>query len=611
MVAVSALGIASAGSAFAQDNVAAPLEVNLFGGGSFFKLRQSNNPFPDKLVNGGIFGAGITWNFARWIAAEGTVGYGTTNLRLYTTPGVAIRSVGLGDRLTQFTLGPVFYLAPPESRLRPFLTAGIGYDWFRPTDEARRFATNPLNGYHIAQLDDRAQVALFYGGGLKADLNRWFGLRMDLRGLLLKNPHFNLPGYPTGPGSLYIKPGGTQLGLQITGGVFFKFGSRSAPVAAPVARPTAPMTPQAAGDDFHVTAPVARTIDAGCAGTMTTPATFSVTATDNNATHRAAYQWMVDGVPAGDNSPNFSYAIPQSGRHTISIRVTDVGTGSIGQPFAADLGTVTVQEYAKPTVSASANPSEIFVGDKASLSVTGSGACGGNITYACTAPEGTVSGNPPSSFDSTGVAFDMTNRERLQTKTVNISCTASDEKGGSGSATVAVTVKLKAIDQAVRPFDDIVFPANNTRVNNCAKKLLLENLYPYLTQHPEYTVVLIGHLDANESKGKRALDKDRALNVAAALTGGSDTCQKLDRSRVKVDWVGADQTSDKKPHFCAPSTTPKQDERAGSSVSQTDPNADSRRVEIWLVPNGAPNPKAAKAVKDLPTREMDAKGCPK
>jgi hypothetical protein len=150
-------------------------------------------------------------------------------------------------------------------------------------------------------------------------------------------------------------------------------------------------------------------------------------------------------------------------------------------------------------------------------------------------------------------------------------------------------------------------------VNNCGKRVLIEQLYPTLNSNANYDVVLVGHIDSNEvpkSKNSklRHLDRDRVLQVAAVLSGGGGTCTTLDTSRIKGVWVAATQETEALPTSCTISTTaPK--ERRGAEV---DPNeAKNRRVEIWLVPKGMPLPPAARDAKELPDADLKKIGCPK
>jgi flagellar motor protein MotB len=222
-----------------------------------------------------------------------------------------------------------------------------------------------------------------------------------------------------------------------------------------------------------------------------------------------------------------------------------------------------------------------------------------------------VNGNGPNAqFNSASVTFNDNDRSRPQSKQVRITATVTDAKGGSASASGNVTVNFGA--QATH-FGDIVFPKDSARVNNCGKRVLIEQLYPMLTANPNYDVVLVGHIDSSEvpkprSPRNRDLDRNRVLNTAAVLSGGSGTCTALDRSRIKGSWVGATQETESLPTSCSVSTTaPK--ERRGAAVEAGE--AKNRRVEIWLVPKGMSLPAAARDAKDLPDADMRKIGCPK
>ena len=203
-------------------------------------------------------------------------------------------------------------------------------------------------------------------------------------------------------------------------------------------------------------------------------------------------------------------------------------------------------------------------------------------------------------------------RSRPQSKQVTVTATVTDSKGGSGSASTNITVNLAP---EATHFGDILFPKNSARVNNCGKRVLIEQLYPQLAANPNYDVVLVGHIDDGErpriGRGRQArgLDRERVLNTAGVLSGGSGTCSSLDPSRIKGSWVGATQETPSLPTSCAVSTTaPK--ERRGAAIENTD-TAKNRRVEIWLVPKGMALPAAARDAKELPDADLKRIGCPK
>ena len=241
------------------------------------------------------------------------------------------------------------------------------------------------------------------------------------------------------------------------------------------------------------------------------------------------------------------------------------------------------------------------MGDKVTLNATGTadGNCG-NVQISYRASEGTISGNV---YDSSAVTFDPRASQR-QEKSITITATATDARGRTGTATRNIVVTRTP---SARRLDDLVFAKNSARVNNCAKRLLLEELTPLLRDNPDSQVILIGHKDAGEA-GK-TLDRMRVLNSAAVLSAGTGICPSLDLNRVKVKMAGTDQSSQTRPSFCGASTTIK--ERAGSSVSESDAKAQYRRVEIWFIPAGAAVPPEAAGALDAPASDIKKLGCPK
>jgi len=237
--------------------------------------------------------------------------------------------------------------------------------------------------------------------------------------------------------------------------------------------------------------------------------------------------------------------------------------------------------------------------------VTGS-ACS-TIAFQWTATEGTITNGTSANatLDTKSVRFEQGGK--IQSKTVTATAKVTDDRGQSASCDAVI--KVDYTPQAIR-FSDVIFGKNGNRVNNCGKRILLEELAPKAVD-PDYDIVLIGHIDQDEvSKTKKpsSLDMQRVLNAVAVLTGGTGTCAKVDASRIKVDWTGTDQVSDMQPGLCGTSTRTAADERSSSKVSTADQN---RRVEVWLVPKGTKLPAAFKDAKPLPEKELKKLGCPK
>jgi outer membrane protein OmpA-like peptidoglycan-associated protein len=293
------------------------------------------------------------------------------------------------------------------------------------------------------------------------------------------------------------------------------------------------------------------------------------------------------------------------------------------QPVTAT-ATVTVDTSSPQVTSVTANPNTLACAANTNgthtAQLTGSAtasACGGTPTYKWTVSEGSVTGDTSqnATFDASTLSF--AGGAQAQSKTVTATLTVTDETGKTATQSTTITVNCEP--QFVR-LDDVVFAKNNARVNNCGKRLLIDDASNRLSSG-EYDVVLVGHRDTDEAenaptartRGRRraatpptALDEQRVLNAAAVLSGGTGTCGTIDPSRIRVDWVGTDQTSDTRPGQCGTSNVK---ERKGSQTTDADKN---RRVEVYLVPRGSSSmPPAVKNVKPLPADQVKALGCPK
>jgi outer membrane protein OmpA-like peptidoglycan-associated protein len=216
------------------------------------------------------------------------------------------------------------------------------------------------------------------------------------------------------------------------------------------------------------------------------------------------------------------------------------------------------------------------------------------VRYA--ASEGTITGT---TFDSSSLSFDA-NGAGQQQKVVRLTATETDSRNQTATGNANVTVTY------IRPAQrtDIVFPNRSSRVNNAAKRYLIEQLTPKLRADPGSTVILIGHRDMSETgRASANLDTQRVLNTAAVLSAGTGVCPSLDLSRIQVSYAGTDQTDPPMPFGDASVK-----ERSGQGA--TDQRAQFRRVEVWFIPSGADRPSVA-GLQPAPEREVKAKGCPK
>lgn len=571
------------------------IEISLFGGGSFFKSVSSG--LGTEHVSGGAVGLRVTENFWKYISLEQGFTYSANNIRfgLSTAPN----TVAFGNRIYQWNLNPVFHFTPRGSKVRPYLTAGVSAMNFNPTDTAEGLARLPENValYRSQGLSDTLHPALNFGGGVKWHLTDHFGLRFDLRSTYSRNPGYGLSDVPTG--GAYVPRGDKLWGVIPSVGLNWYLGKKY--VAPP---PPAPPKAEA------LAALNGGTLSAG-SGTLCQgrPITIRATGVSDPAGRQITYKWRVNDQPMGGDSPELQFTPDRAGSYSIELEVSAPNTEGMPVRTAKSntLG-ITVQEYRAPTISSiSAVPAQLNYGDTGRLTVTGTGSACSSISYLWTASEGTVtnSTSPSASFDSKTVRFEQGGK--IQSKTVTVKATVTDDRGATASS--ETQVKVDYIPSAIR-FSDLIFSKNSARVNNCAKRILLEEVAAKAAD-PDYELILVGHYDQDEvAKGRRptTLDMERVKNAYAVLTAGTGTCGNVDKSRIKVDWTGTEQTSDFQPGICGTSARPAAGERRGSAVSTADQN---RRVEVWLVPKGTKMPAAFKSAKEIPARDLKRAGCPK
>lgn len=627
--AQSTPGTAKKSAGGAADEFPDLVEIDPFGGISMYGA--VNQGLGLKLVNGGVAGGRITYNPSRWLGLELWGDWTENNVRFLVPSAPGLPNYGFGNRNIYFGFNPVFNLRPRGSKFQPYLTVGVDGVQFTPTNAAKSDARSAANValYNSGGLNDNLQVGINYGGGVKFHLSDHLGLRLDVRGTWSRNPTFGLPNFPDG--GIYIPAKDKINGMQATLGLVFYLGTKKCPPLPPPPPPPAPLT------QGSITGGEGQTI---CQGK---PVSLHSTAS-GPAGHTLKYAWTLNGQPSGTDSPDFTFTPNNTGDFNIAVTVTDTTPPPAAPERPKDIPvrcwvqptpppppapvsattTLTVADAAPTISSVSASPTTLScAADKngthtATLTASAqASACGGNLSYKWTVSEGSVTNDTSANatFDSTSLNFE--GGAANQTKTVTATVTVTTETGKTASQTTQITVNCPP--QWVR-LPDVVFAKNNDRVNNCGKNVLIEQAAPRVAQG-QYTIVLVGHRDTDEKenatpargRGRRRtpanpLDEQRALNAAAVLSGGGGTCASVDPSRIMVDWVGTDQSSETQPALCGTSNLAAQKERKGSTVTEADKN---RRVEVYLVPNTQSMPPAVKNARPLPADQMKALGCPK
>ncbi|HKE28172.1 MAG TPA: hypothetical protein VKB88_37745, partial [Bryobacteraceae bacterium] len=303
---------------------------------------------------------------------------------------------------------------------------------------------------------------------------------------------------------------------------------------------------------------------------------------------QVGFQWSVNGQNAAQGQ-NFGFATAGMQPGTYSIKVM-VGGPQFNTASAET--NVTVKPYIAPTATVNASPAQIYAGDKSTVTASCSGQCGGALRGpSFTASDGSIQGDQ---FDSSSIQFDpSSSAEQKKTVTITAAC-ADDKNTGNGTATIDV---IKKATVAPIRLPDILFARDSARVNNCGKRILLEQLRSYYERDPGGSVALVGHQSSDEKPGN--LSEQRAFNSAAVITAGSGVCLSVPASRVQVSTPGTDQLGVSfDPNFCQSSVP------AG-------PQAEERRVVVWFIPSGGQMPASvtnSQAASALPVSKL---GCPK
>ena len=318
-------------------------------------------------------------------------------------------------------------------------------------------------------------------------------------------------------------------------------------------------------------------------------ATFTPSISGVSAHQLSFSSWSVNGQPASQTG-SYQFNSDSLAPGTYTVKLTTGGEAF--NPQSAET-TVTVREYKPPTGTAQANPAEIKAGDKSSVTSSFQNQCGGPIqTATYEASEGAMQGDQ---FDSSTMQWDASNNAE-QRKTVTITAKAADNKS-VGTATTTVDVVKSAVVMPVR-LPDVLFPDNGSRVNNCGKRILLEQLRAYYERDSSGTVVLVGHQSADEKNAN--LSQERAMNSAAVITAGTGVCLSIPQTQVQISSPGVDQNGvGFEAGFCR------------SSVGPIGANTDLRRVEVWFVPTGGQIPASVTNNQSATTLSVSRLGCPK
>jgi len=568
--------------AMAQDTP----KADLFLGYSFLRYNSAQT-VPAFTANGGLGTFG--WNFNNEIALEAELGgYHNGNVHDYHFDNTAF----------SFLFGPRLSYGRSK-KFDPYVHVLFGGQHGTSSIAADSvLVVNPLlnapsNGRYKAS---QTTFAMAVGGGIDIKINKVVTFRPAQVDYYLTR--FETPEVVV-PTNSFVKTARNQNNFRYAAGIQFTFGGERPSPPPPAMKSCSDGTSIPASDEcpkrnFGLGLRAAQTEVCQGVAVAIAPA---VTVPDG-----ATYQWTVNDQPISQG-PTFEFGTNgrEPGTYKVGLKLSAPGYNDESAETA-----MTVLAYQPPSGSLQVSQSEIWAGDKATLSANFTPTkCGGAIrSVKYSASEGSVNGTE---YDSSGVQFDPAGSSE-QRKTVTLTANATDDRG-SGSATAEILVKKAGL--TARRLPDVVFPLGKARVNNCGKRVLLEELKAYLEKDPAGTVVLVGHTSEKESQLAR-LDQERALNAAAVISAGAGVCSNFPAKQILVSAAGtAENGVDLQPYFCGTSAVAETPEIAGHGVREGDGEAKYRRVEVWFVLSGSTLPPSLKEHQDAAALGVSSLGCPK
>ena len=164
------------------------------------------------------------------------------------------------------------------------------------------------------------------------------------------------------------------------------------------------------------------------------PVTVTATVENQLPKDHVVYNWSGQGVTGTDTTAKVDTTNLAPGSYTVNCGVKEGKPGKEGlKPWESATGTATftVKEYEPPTITCSANPTDLKPGDSSTVTCQGVSPQNRPLTYAYQASGGTISGSgPTATYASTGAP----------TGPVQITGTVTDDKGHSATANTSVTI---------------------------------------------------------------------------------------------------------------------------------------------------------------------------
>jgi outer membrane protein OmpA-like peptidoglycan-associated protein len=287
----------------------------------------------------------------------------------------------------------------------------------------------------------------------------------------------------------------------------------------------------------------------------------TVTATANNMLPKdhVIYSWSGQGVTGTETTAKVDTSSLAPGSYTVNCGIKEGKPGKEGlKPWesASSTATFTVKEYEPPTLSCSANPTDLKPGDSSTITSQGSSPQNRPLTYSYQASAGTISGSgTTATYSSTGAPSGP----------VQITCNVSDDKGHTATANASLNIQQPPPPPGPSPeqlrlearlaLHSVFFPTalptakhpEGGLVDSQQETLqtLATDFKAYLQMKPDAHLTLTGHADPrgsekfNQALSQRRVDRvkqylvEQGIADSAITTNAVGETEELTKDQVK------------------------------------------------------------------------------
>ena len=392
-----------------------------------------------------------------------------------------------------------------------------------PTEDITPFVHALIGGESVSSTyypSDKWGVVLTVGGGVDYD-TPFLDHRLAIRVFQADYQYTHENFYPVGRGNFNM--------ARLSTGLVLKFGTIAPPPTATIscaAQPTSVFPGE--------------------------PVTVTATAGQLLPKDHVVYNWSGQGVTGTDTTAKVDTTNLAPGSYTVNCGVKEGKPGKEGlKPWesASSTANFTVKEYEPPTISCSANPTDLKPGDSATITSQGVSPQNRPLTYSYQASGGTISGSgTTATYSSTGA----------QTGPVQITCNVADDKGHNATANTSLNIQPPPPPPGPSPeqirlearlaLHSVFFPTALPTEKHpegglldsqqATLQTLATDLKAYLQIKPDAHITLTGHADPrgseefNQALTQRRVDRVKQYLVEQGVPDAAITTNAVGKSQV-------------------------------------------------------------------------------